>query len=114
MVTDILWIFRGKFDYFHDSTRFGLFLMCFNTAYKFVLCLMRRMGSLDDRINAPVAGFLSALTLAMDSMNRREFITVFMMSRAFDSSIRMGKDNGVIQSVSKTEWILWLISNVFL
>ena len=62
---------RRKLNTILDSTRFGLFLMCFNTAYKLVLCLMRRMGSLNDAVNAPVAGFVSGLTLAMDSTNRR-------------------------------------------
>ena len=106
--------FRRKFDCFQDSTRFGLFLMCFNTAYKFVLCTMRRWGSLDDRINAPVAGFLSALTLAMDSANRREFMTFFIMARALDSSIRLAKKSGVIKNIGRTEFVLWLICNAFL
>ena len=97
-----------------DSTRFGLFLMCFNTAYKLVLCLMRRMGSLNDAVNAPVAGFVSGLTLAMDSTNRRQFITVFVMSRAFDSAMRMGEASGVIKNVGRIEWTIWLTANVFL
>ena len=54
-----------------DSAKFGLFVMCFNTLYKLVLCLMRRLGSLDDRKNAPIAGFISALSLAIDVKNRR-------------------------------------------
>ena len=54
-----------------ESAMFGLFVMCFHTAYKLVLCLMRRLGSLDDRKNAPVAGFISALSLAIDVKIRR-------------------------------------------
>ena len=88
--------------------------MCFNTAYKLVLCLMRRLGSLNDAFNAPVAGFVSGLTLAMDSSNRRQFITVFVMSRAFDSAIRMGEASGVIKNVGRVEWSIWLTANVFL
>ena len=97
-----------------DSTRFGLFLMCFNTAYKLVLCLLRRLGSLNDAVNAPIAGFLSGLTLAMDSTNRRQLMTVFVMSRAFDTSIRMGESHGVIKNVGRIEWVTWLAVNVFL
>ena len=55
----------------YESSKFGLFVMCFNTIYKLVLCVMRRLGSLDDRKNAPVAGFISALSLMIDAKNRR-------------------------------------------
>ena len=42
--------------------------MCFQTAYKLVLCLMRRLGHYSsDKLNASVAGFLSALTLGLDT-----------------------------------------------
>jgi hypothetical protein len=54
-----------------ESAKFGLFVMCFNTIYKLVLCVMRRLGSLDDRKNAPVAGFISALSLMIDAKSRR-------------------------------------------
>ena len=67
------------------SAKFGLFLMCFNTLYKLVLCVLRRLGSLDDRKNAPVAGFISALSLMIDAKNRRQLLAVLIMSRAFDS-----------------------------
>ena len=68
-----------------QSAKFGLFMMCFNTLYKLVLCLLRRMGSLDDRKNAPVAGFISGLSLMIDAKNRRQLIAVLVMSRAVDS-----------------------------
>lgn len=54
-----------------DCTRFGLFLMFFNALYKMTLCLMRRLVKTDDRINAPVAGFVSALAMLMDVSHRR-------------------------------------------
>ena len=96
-----------------DSAHFGLFLMCFNTAYKLILCLMRRMG-LKDHINAPVAGFVSGLSLAIDGSNRRELITVLTMSRAFESILMIGEDKAILP---KGQWkliLLWLISNGFL
>ena len=68
-----------------QSAKFGLFMMCFNTLYKLVLCLLRRMGSLDDRKNAPVAGFISGLSLIIDTKSRRQLIAVLVMSRAVDS-----------------------------
>ena len=67
------------------SAKFGLFLMCFNTLYKLVLCVLRRLGSLDDRKNAPVAGFISALSLMIDAKSRRQLLAVLIMSRAVDS-----------------------------
>lgn len=96
-----------------DPTRFGLFLMCFNTAYKLVLCLMRRFGT-KDSVNAPLAGFVSALSLSIDSSSRRELITVLTMSRALESSIKMGETGGYIPTLEHKTWILWLVSNCFL
>ena len=57
---------------------------------------MRRLGCLNDRINAPVAGFFSALTLAIDASHRRELITTLMMSRAIDVSLKKAETNGII------------------
>ena len=79
-----------------DCTKLGLFLMCFNTAYKLVLCLMRRLVTKNDRINAPVAGFLSALSLALDSDSRRELFMVLTMSRAIESTLKIGEEKGAI------------------
>lgn len=69
--------------------------MCFNTAYKLILCLMRRFG-MKDHVNAPVAGFISGLSLAIDGSSRRELITVLTMSRAIESSLNIGVEKGVI------------------
>jgi len=54
-----------------DCVRFGLFLMFFNALYKMTLCLMRRKVTTNDHINAPVAGFVSALSMMMDVDHRR-------------------------------------------
>ena len=88
--------------------------MCFNTAYKLVLCMMRRLGSLDDKTNAPVAGFVSALSLAIDSSKRRELITVLTMSRALESSIKIAETQGIVPAFKHRDLVLWLVSNVFL
>jgi len=32
---------------------------------------MRRLGQLDDRINAPIAGFISAFSLAVEAKARK-------------------------------------------
>lgn len=70
-----------------ESAIFGLFVMCFHSIYKLVLCLLRRMGSLDDRKNAPVAGFISAFSLIIDVKSRRQLLTVLTLSRALDSAL---------------------------
>ena len=88
--------------------------MCFNTSYKLVLCLLRRLGSLDDGVNAPVAGFLSALTLAIDASSRRQLLTVLCMSRAADTSLRMGEAAGVMPAQEKRDLAIWVICNVIL
>lgn len=76
---------------------------------------MRRAGSLNDKLNAPVAGFLSGLSLAIDGGNRRELISVLTLSRALDVSFRIADTSGVmpIKGQART-WILWLLANCFL
>ena len=97
-----------------DSTRFGLFLMCFTTAYKVVLCILRRIGQLDDRINAPVAGFFSGLTLAIDGGKRRELLSVLTLSRAIDSTVSLSESTGLVPKTQHRDIILWLGANVIL
>ena len=97
-----------------DCTRFGLFLMCFNTLYKLVLCLMRRFISEKDSVNAPVAGFFSALSLIIDVGSRRQLLTVLVMSRAIDTSLKLGESTQSIPTVRHKDVILWVLANVFL
>jgi hypothetical protein len=51
---------------------------------------MRRFLTENDKINAPVAGFLSALSLIVDVTSRRQLITVLIMSRFLDTAINFG------------------------
>ena len=97
-----------------DASRFGLFLMLFNTSYKLILCLMRRLGCLNDKVNAPIAGFMSALTMAVDAGSRRELISVLMMSRAIETCFNIGESNGTIPKTQYRDWILWISANLFL
>ena len=113
------------------SAKFGLFLMCFNTLYKLVLCVLRRLGSLDDRKNAPIAGFISALSLMIDAKNRRQLLAVLIMSRAVDSllvqienhSQKVAKEAPDTQHaifkpdsffMKNKSLFLWVIANTFL
>ena len=114
-----------------ESAKFGLFVMCFNTIYKLVLCLMRRLGSLDDRKNAPVAGFVSALSLMIDVKHRRQLLTVLTLSRALDAILTAGENKAksvVLENPEKQNsilspdsflmrhkvFIMWVIANTFL
>ena len=73
--------------------RFGLFLMCFNTAYKLILRLLRRLGSRNNSINVPAAGIIAALTLAIDSVKRRQLITILTISRALEAILWYGESS---------------------
>ena len=105
--------------------------MCFNTLYKLVLCILRRSGSLDDRKNAPIAGFISGLSLMIDAKNRRQLLSVLIMSRAVDSLLIHHENHSKKISVEDPEsqhpmfkpdsflmrykvFLLWLIANTFL
>ena len=51
---------------FAGSAKFGGFACLFSCSYKIILCLLRRFGYQDDRFNAPIAGFFSALSLGIE------------------------------------------------
>ena len=76
--------------------------------------LLRRFGFYSDNMNAPIAGFISGLSLAIDSSNRRQLVTILTMSRAIESSIRIGEDYGAIPKLRHRDLLLWLVSNCFL
>jgi hypothetical protein len=58
-----------------------LFLGLLSSLYKAVLCIMRRFSQ-NDKLNAAVAGGLSALSLLADAKDRRIFLALVLFSRA--------------------------------
>ncbi len=64
-----------------DSVKFALFVSLLNSLYKAVLCIMRRFSK-NERINAAVAGGISALSLLVDSKDRRIFFALVFFSRS--------------------------------
>lgn len=56
---------------YKDSAKFGGFTCVFSTAYKLILCFLRRIGIENDFINAPIAGFISAFSLNIEAKARR-------------------------------------------
>ena len=97
-----------------DSSRFGLFLMCLNSLYKIILCLMRRFVTHNDKVNAPIAGFFAALTCIFEVKSRRQLLTVLMMSRAIAMGIQSGETNEIIPKVKNKGIWLWVITNVIM
>ena len=96
-----------------EFLKFGLFLMLFNSIYKAVLCLMRRHSGKTDKVNAPVAGFLSGLSLAVDVSRRRQLFAVLMMSRAIDASLINLENKGTLPKSKLKGVLLWVIANLF-
>ena len=87
----------------------------FSSAYKIVLCLMRKFVSLDDKINAPVAGFISALSVAFESNSRKSLFTILVLSRCIDSLINQMQDEGYISPNRNLRYfMLWCISSTFI
>ena len=76
--------------------------------------MLRRLGSHNDGVNAPVAGFISALYLAIDNGSRRQLITILTMSRAIEAGLSMGESVGAIPRVPHRDLLLWLLSNCVL
>ncbi|KAF9931984.1 hypothetical protein FBU30_009163 [Linnemannia zychae] len=77
-----------------DTVGFAFFLSSFLSAYKLVLCAMRKMrpDHDGDRLNAFVAGSVAGLTLALDkNKSRRTAITLYLFTRSiqFASSYAM-------------------------
>ena len=57
---------------------------------------MRRMGSHNDKINAPIAGFLSSLSIAVDTQSRKQLFMILVLSRAVDSALILLEENGMM------------------
>jgi hypothetical protein len=73
---------------------------------------MRRFVSHSDRLNAPIAGFIAALTCIFEVKSRRQLFTVLMMSRSISMGIQAGETNEIIPKVHNKGIWLWVITNV--
>ena len=83
-----------------------MFAAVFSSAYKLLLCTLRRFGYHDDRLNAPIAGFLSALSLRIEARGRKQLLLVLIMSRAVDSSINLVEDAGYRMVPANIKYVL--------
>ena len=97
-----------------NSAQFGGFTAVFSSAYKIVLCLMRKFVSQNDRINAPVAGFVSALSVALESNTRKSLFTILVLSRCIDSLLNYLQEEGYLSKNRNLRYfLLWCISSTF-
>ena len=103
---------------FVDSAKFGSFATVFSCSYKLVLCLLRKAGYLDDRINAPIAGFLSALSLGLEARSRKSLIMFLVLTRAVDSTLNLaGSSRGAGAWTLDNRWkyaLIFVLMNLFL
>ena len=92
-----------------DTAKFALFVMLFNVVYKGVLCLLRACGSHNDKLNAPIAGFLSALSISFDAKSRRMLFTILTLSKAIDASVTKVESN--TGKMPYKDIVFWVIAN---
>ena len=107
-----------KSDKLTDSCKFALFIGLFNSAYKAVLCTLRRTFPSDaptdyvDKRCAPIAGFMCGLTLALDLKVRRAFLACALMSRAIDTTFSWAEKTNRIPKFSQKSTIMFVLANL--
>ena len=75
---------------------------------------MRRLGCHNDSINAPIAGFVSAFSLAVDVKPRKQLMMILVLSRAVDTLINFGESRGVVPQTRFKYIIIWVAASTFL
>lgn len=100
---------------YKDSAKFGLFSAVFSCSYKLILCTLRRLGSKSDKVNAPIAGFLSAWSLAIEARGRKQILLVLVLCRAVDSLLNIGEEKGISIAPPKVKYVLlFMIANLYI
>ena len=94
-----------------DNVRFALFLAMMNATYKFFLCIFRRIFK-NDKLAAPIAGFLAGFASAIDLKSRRELFLVLLLSRLTDTTYSMAEDRGYARRIKYGEVIAWVFCNM--
>lgn len=94
-----------------DNLRFALFLALMNALYKSVLCLLRRVCK-NDKINAPIAGFIAGLASSIEDKNRRQLLTVLLFSRFADTTYSLAESRGYVSRFPYGEMVLWMMCNI--
>jgi hypothetical protein len=72
-----------------DTISFAMFMSCFISIYKGVLCTLRRLRNSGDYLNSLVAGAAAGIALMLDSnVNRRRTIALYFSTRTCHFLIR--------------------------
>ncbi|CDW79410.1 UNKNOWN [Stylonychia lemnae] len=95
-----------------DPIKFGLFISVMCALYKSLLCFLRRFSD-NDKINASVAGFVSAFAILLDAKSRRMMIALIFFARALDALVTMLERRGIIKKYDYFEVLLWNIMITF-
>ena len=86
-----------------------------SSSYKIILCVLRRLGSLNDKINAPIAGFFSALSLMIEAPGRKNLMVILVLSRACSCIIELYKNTGLAWLPKRLESaVLFMAVNLWL
>ena len=91
-----------------DNVMFALFLALMNSSYKLVLCFLRRFIK-NDKIIAPIAGFIAGLCSILDQKKRRQFLTCILISRFCDSAVKMTVERKYAPEVKFFEVYTWFL-----
>jgi len=92
-----------------DSLQFSLFISILNSLYKGVLCVMRRFSS-NEKLNSVVAGAFSALSLLVDSKERRIFFALVILCRSIVSLL--SSKYWWLGCISKYTLKTWLVQEI--
>ena len=63
-----------------------------------VICVLRRFIK-NDKINAPIAGFLAGLMSRVDVKTRRQFLSIILVSRAIDCIWNLLEDRKYVKTI---------------
>lgn len=105
-----------------DSCKFALFVTIFSFTYRAALCFIRRLviwvnaktnrKIKPDKVAAPLAGFIAGLSLALDSVFRRQFVAVLAMSRFLEAGLSLAEGKQAVPKVWQRDLWLWIGANL--
>ena len=91
-----------------DNMMFTLFMALMNSSYKLILCFLRRFIK-NDKVIAPIAGFIAGLFSILDQQKRRQFLTCIILSRFCDSAAKISVDRKLTPVVPFFEVHIWFL-----
>ena len=100
-----VWKNLSSANTFHFSLFFGL--LCF--LYKSSLCIMRRVNTSHEKLNALIAGMVCSLAaIADNSQSRRVTIILYVFSRTVESFVKLLDRHEIVKE--RKDWGLYLLT----